>query len=74
MNNFKFKKLNFDRYQIVDNHNNIFGEFLMDIDGIFRFFFPIDSKYDSTKGIHATQLEEILLKLKHINEYETCII
>lgn len=74
MNNFSYKKINFDRYQISDNHNNIFGEFLMDVDGIFRFFFPIDSKYDPKKGIHAAELEEILTKLKNINNYETRII
>jgi hypothetical protein len=73
MNKFVFNKVSFDRYQVTDNNNNIFGELLMDIDGIFRFFFPIDAKYDSTKGIHQSELEEIVNKLKSIN-YETRII
>lgn len=73
MNKFVYNKISFDRYQVTDNNNNIFGELLMDIDGIFRFFFPIDSKYDSTKGIHQSELEEITNKLKTIN-HETGII
>jgi hypothetical protein len=73
MNKFVYNKVSFDRYQVTDNNNNIFGELLMDIDGIFRFFFPIDVKYDSAKGIHQSELEEIVNKLKSIN-HETRII
>jgi hypothetical protein len=67
MNNFVYNKLSFDRYQVKDTNNNIFGELLMDIDGLFRFFFPMDVIYDSTKGINQNQLEEIVYKLKTLN-------
>jgi hypothetical protein len=67
MNRFNYKKINFDRYQIKDIDGHIFCEFLMDIDGSFRFFFPIDSVYDHRKGINQEELEEILNKLKNIN-------
>jgi hypothetical protein len=65
MNKFYYKKINFDRYQVTDSNNNVFCEFLMGLDGLFRFFFPIDAVYDKQE-----ELEEILNKLKTIN-YET---
>lgn len=70
MNKFYYKKINFDRYQVTDNNNNVFCEFLMGLDGLFRFFFPIDAVYDTEKGLKQEELEEILNKLKTIN-YET---